>query len=222
MAFAFSAIGLPAKAKAMIEVLKRRKEIESYLTNLTISRSESATTTTNKEVVNNPERTVITINDTTTTTGTKSSTNVAEIKKDSAVVKAAPVTKLNNYSYSADSAQYVGVLLDKVDPVYQGEAKNAFNRFNKEKFYTQTIDISAVKIDDRFTLILEGPFANSAAAIEYLDRTKPAAGSRILPWLSGDKFSFIIISQSNLETLQASKNVDGYRQLLQAAVPGKF
>ena len=219
---AFAGNPMAEKAKAMIEVLKRRKEIESYLTNLTISRSESGKTTTNNEIASSTERTVRTITDTTTTTGTKSSTNVAEIKKDSAVVKVAPVTKLNNYSYSADSAQYVGVLLDKVDPVYQGEAKNAFNRFNKEKFYTQTIDISAAKIDDRFTMILQGPFANSAAAIEYLDRTKPAAGSRILPWLSGDKFSFIIISQSNLETLQSSKNIDGYRQLLQAAVPGKF
>ena len=112
--------------------------------------------------------------------------------------------------------------MDKVDGVYQSEAKNAFNRYNKEKFYTQQIDISASKIDDRYSIVLEGPFANAAAAIEYIDKVRPIAKSRILPWLSVEKYSFIVISQSNLEILKTTKDMDAYKQLLQTAVPGKF
>ena len=109
-----------------------------------------------------------------------------------------------------------------VDPVYQSEAKNAFNRYNKEKFYAQQIDISFAKIDDRYTIVLEGPFANGSSAVDYIDKVRPVTKSRILPWLSAEKYSFIIISQSNLETLKVNKDIEGYKQLLQNAHPGKF
>ena len=217
------------KAKSMIDVLKRRKEIESYLTDLKVTRNEDGkpanpnntptTTRIERRVRNNTSDTskVAPLGKADSTMAT-----TAMDKKDSIVVKSAPPVVLKNYSYAADSAQYVGVLLDKVDPVYQSEAKNAFNRYNREKFYAQTIDMSSEKIDDRFTLVLEGPFANGAAAVDYIEKVKPIVKSRIIPWLSADKYTFIIISRSNLEALKTSKDMDAYKQLLQTALPGKF
>lgn len=229
----FAGNPMAEKAKAMIEVLKRRKEIEGYLTNLNITRNDGGSPNTVKERnTENPTDTRIQnkndipskpVNDTASAATKNMVTNPGD-KKDSvmATKEPAPVTTINGFSYTADSAQYVGILMDKVDPVYQSEAKNAFNRFNREKYYSQVINISSAKIDDRYTLVLQGPFANGAAAIEYIDKTKPVANSRILPWLSAEKYTFIMISQSNLDILKANKEVDNYKKLLQTAVPGKF
>ena len=228
----FAGNPMAEKAKAMIEVLKRRKEIESYLGNLQVTRNEHGkpVSSTPHDPAANPTRTIAG----SSTSVNKTDSSIAKInpvitkadsakaKADSIKVRAATPIKLNKFSYVGDSLQYVGVLLDKVDPVYQSEAKNAFNRYNREKFYAQQIDISSAKIDDRYTLVLEGPFANGTAAVDYIEKVRPIAKSRILPWLSAEKFSFIIISQSNLETLKENKDIEGYKQLLQTAIPGKF
>ena len=144
----------------------------------------------------------------------------ASVKKDTIV--APPPVVVNDFSYKAADPHYVAVLLDKVDPVYVNEARNAFNRFNLEKYYNQKIDISSVKLNDQFNVVLQGPFTDANAAVEYIEKVKPVAKSRILPWLTAEKFSFLIISNSNLDVLKANKDMDAYKVLIQKAVPGKF
>jgi hypothetical protein len=112
--------------------------------------------------------------------------------------------------------------MDKVDEVYASEGRNAFNRFNRDRFNNQQINMNALKLDDRYNLILQGPFNDAKAAVEYIDLVRPIAGSRILPWLSADKFSFIVISNANLELLKDNKDMTAYQQLLKQAFPGKF
>ncbi len=199
------------RAKTMIDVLKRRKEIEAYLTKLQVTRNEGKTTTTNfpatpRTVVKTP--TPATVHDS------------VIVKKDTAV--APPPVVVKNFSYVATDSQYVVVLLDKVDPVYASEARNAFNRFNAEKYYNQKINISSVKLNDRFDMVLEGPFTNADAALDYIDKVRPVSKSRILPWLTAEKYSFLIISNTNLGVLKSNKDMDAYKLLIQKAVPGKF
>ena len=240
---AFDGNPMAVKAKSMIDVLKRRKEIESYLGNLKVTRNEDGTTATtptprDPSVVKNTF-TPLTRADSVAaakrdslsaiTDSINAVNKIIKAKKDSATakadsirLKAATPVKLKTFSYVADSAQYVGVLLTKVDPVYQGEAKNAFGRYNREKFYAQQIDISSEKVTDSLSIILEGPFTTGGAAIDYVDKVRPIVKSRIIPWLSADKYSFIIISRSNLETLKTNKDLQTYKQLLQTVAPGKF
>jgi outer membrane protein assembly factor BamD (BamD/ComL family) len=135
---------------------------------------------------------------------------------------AEPAIVLKNYSFVAADPQYVVILLDKVDPVYSSEARNAFNRFNREKYYNRKIEVTAAQIDERYHLVLQGPFANAAAALEYIDEVRPVVRSRVLPWLSADKYTFLLISSANLNVLKSDKDMEGYKQLLQKALPGKF
>jgi hypothetical protein len=67
-----------------------------------------------------------------------------------------------------------------------------------------------------------GPFTNASAAIDYVDKTKPAAQGRIFPWLPADKYSFLIISNANLDVLKQNKDLPGYRKLITEILPGKF
>ncbi len=144
-----------------------------------------------------------------------------DIKKDTAVAPPAPIV-VKNFTFVSTDPQYVVLLMDKVDEVYASEARNAFNRYNRERFYNQPIAMSSLKLDERFNMVLEGPFNDAKAAVNYIDEVRPVTGSRILPWLSANKYSFIIISNANLELLKTNKNMDAYQQLLREALPGKF
>jgi outer membrane protein assembly factor BamD (BamD/ComL family) len=215
---AYASNPLAAKAKTMIDVLKRRSEIETYLTNLntpaTADKPANTTpvTTNQPAAVNNPPQK-------TDKPAQSVTTNVPVNKKDTTAGK--PVA-IQNFKFVAIDPQYVAVLLDKVDEVYASEARNAFNRFNREKYYNQKIDMTSAKVDAQYNLVLQGPFTDAAAAMDYIDKVKPVTPGRILPWLAADKYSFLIISNTNLEALKANKDVSGYKQLLKQTFPGKF
>ncbi len=263
----YSSNPMAERAKTMIDVLKRRKQIESDLAKLEITRSEEArtglpvdnTTATKpkdekpvitapkvdnnpkvntpinvkpvppavkKDTVATPAAPVITKKpeikkDTVATPAAPVVTKKSEIKKDTAVTPPAPIV-VKNFTFVATDPQYVVLLMDKVDEVYASEARNAFNRYNREAFYNKPISMSSLKLDDRFSLVLEGPFNDAKAAMDYLDHVRPVTGSRILPWLAANKYSFIIISNANLDLLKSNKNMDAYKQLLMQALPGKF
>jgi hypothetical protein len=201
----------------MIDVLHRRKQIENYLTNLQIKRYEE------------DETPVVDL------TPVKPTIQKVEVKRDSVVSNpatklaktkvdttsgAAPVVK--TFSFNAKDSQFVAILLDKVAPVFINEAKNAFGKYNQVNFYNQKLNIAPLKLDDRYNLVLIGPFADADEAVKYVDKTKPETSSRILPWLTADKYSYTIISQSNLDVLQYTKDVDSYKKLIEKVLPGKF
>jgi hypothetical protein len=222
----YSSNPLAERAKTMIDVLKRRNQIEDYLTKLDVNRNEAPRTSmpVDNTIASAPKE------DKPLTTPKVEEKKIGDIlkpeapavKKDTVIVPPAPVVVVKNFTFLPTDPQYVVVVMDKVDEVYANEARNAFNRYNREKFYNQQIAMSGLKLDDRYSLVLQGPFKDAKAAVDYVDAVKPVAGSRILPWLSVDKFSFIVISNANLDLLKNNKDMTAYRQLLLQAFPGKF
>jgi outer membrane protein assembly factor BamD (BamD/ComL family) len=206
------------KSTTMIDVLKRRKEIEAYLTNLQVEQKQDS-------LVKRVDITAPAIAD--ASTGNLKIDSVTKLAPAlTAIAKPADtkpniITK-NGYSFNDQEKHYTIVILDKVDDVFINEARNTFNRFNKEKFYNDKIDISTTKLDDRYTLLLLGPFNTANDAINYVDRTKPFAASRIVSWLPVNKYSFSIISSNNLDVLKTGKNVDEYKQFIKQFYPDKF
>lgn len=206
------------KAKTMLEVLNKRAEIEAYLTNLTIERPIEA-----------PERKV----DLNTTdaqnipVAVKAPTivKVPETVVNTTPIKAAPVEKPvlpDAYAFNASDSQYVAIALYKVDPVFVSEAKNAFNRFNQERYYGQKLPITVIRINEGEQVLLMGPFVNAAEASTYTDKNKGLAASRIIPWLDVSKYKFSIISPSNLTLLMKKGETSTYWQMLQKLFPDKY
>jgi hypothetical protein len=206
---------LKDKAATMIDVLKRRKEIETYLTNLQVTRAESdnvlivddkpvakqkAAVTTVPAVVQKPIVSAPVIKDT---------------------IKAPPVFTSGSFILKPDASHTVLMILEKVDGVYVNEAKNAFTRYNKENYYGQPIDIAKDAIDADHSILVISSFADADKAIEYYDKIKRSA-SREVSWLPANKYSFIIITNENLQLLKANKDISGYRALLNKQYPGKF
>lgn len=217
----YASTPLADKAETMIDVLNRRSEIESYLTNLDIKRYAPDEVS---PIVNlNPVEQFV--------DNTKKETP----KIDSVVSKpiAKQIVQLDtarrvitqqvlNYTFVPTDQHYFAIVLNAVAPVFINETKNAFNRYNATNFYNQKINASITKLNDTFSIVLLGPFTDASAALTYSDKVKPVAPTSIIPWLQASKYNFTIISDPNIAILTQRKDPDNYRQLIIQTLPGKF
>ncbi|MGF2413114.1 type IX secretion system periplasmic lipoprotein PorW/SprE [Ferruginibacter sp.] len=208
---------LKDKAATMIDVLKRRKEIEAYLTNLQVTRVQDEQVimaSDDKPAVKQPAAVVkapVLIQ--------KTVVVPPPVLKDT--IAAAPLLSSGSFVIKPDAAHTVMMVLEKVDGVYINEAKNAFTRYNKENYYGQSIDITKDAVDAEHSVLIISSFADAATAIQYYDKIKRAA-PREVSWLPANKYSFIIISNENLQVLKTNKDFAGYKALLNKQYPGKF
>ncbi|HZH02087.1 MAG TPA: hypothetical protein VEY32_13465, partial [Flavisolibacter sp.] len=211
------------KAQNLVQVLSRRKQIEDELTKLEITRPVEDTLF----VEPMPIAPAVVRKDGGILTKPKDSVSVkpviARSNIDSALKKPATIqTKGSLFSFIPDAPQYVAVVLNKVDAVFINEARNAFNRHNKERFYNQPLETKLISINDDIKLLLIGNFTNAQGAIDYIQKTKPIAASQIVPWLKGDKFTFSLISESNLNAVVETKEFGAYEKFLEQNLPVKF
>jgi len=204
----------------MIDVLKRRSEIENYLTNLQIERvkEDSVIEVAEIQVRKAPE--IARKNDT-----TNQITQNAGIKKQDSIivknVKPVPQAPLSSFNFVSTATQFVVMLLDKVDPVYISEARNALVRYNREKFSQQSITIVKDTLDKDRSLLVFREFPDAVAAAAYTDKIKKDAAGEI-SWLPPNKYSFFIMSDANLQLLKVNKDIEAYLKLLRNYFPGKF
>ena len=237
----------------MIDVLKRRKEIESYLHNLNVDRKDdnllrgidldstnpvTGLKVRKKYIPFTPPAELTPISKTLSIIADKNTVGTGfnpVAKKDSVALPKSglkvleldnlvkqPVADKNSFSFNASDTQYVVVILEKVDPIFVNEGRNAFNRFNQERFPNQKIEMIIKKIDDQHQFLLFGPFINAAEALSYIDKTRPVTGSRIIPWLTPDKYGFSMISNHNMEVLLKTNNLEGYKAFIHGVFPDKF
>ena len=113
------------------------------------------------------------------------------------------------------------MLLKNVDPVYSSEARNAFTRYNRQKFGSLDIEVLKDTLDKERTLLIFSQFINAEAAIQYQERIKRDAASEV-SWLPANKYSFFIISNANLGVLKDTKKLENYLDLIKTKYPGKF
>lgn len=206
---------LKEKALTMIDVLKRRKQIESYLTNLEITRMEE-------------ERIIISDNDSVVVQKPVVAQEVVKpmvsvvkpvIRNDSIVTPPSMIS--GAFQWEPSSRHFVVMILDKVDGVYVNEARNAFMRYNREKYYNKTININKDALTAEKVLLLFDGFADADEAIAYFDKINKAAAVEV-SWLQASKYSFLVITQSNLDILKKDQDLEAYKTLLNQQYPGKF
>jgi tetratricopeptide (TPR) repeat protein len=207
---------LAEKAKALIDVLTRRKEIELYLNKLEITRVEEddkIMIPTDQKV----ERKAV-------DAAKKSEPKITGIKsmvkmKDSSI-QMLPGTFEGVFKWQPDKPHFVVMILKEVDPVYVNEAKVAFQRYNSSNsFSTKTIVKDT--LNSKNNLLVFSTFENAEDASTYLDKIKKAAPTQI-SWLAASKYMFIIIHEDNLNKLKSNKDLETYKKLLNNQYPGKF
>jgi len=228
---AFPGDPMTPKAKNILDVLGRRKEIEDYLTKLEIKRVEDTILIAKmppkpREQIGTPleqdtsrmlpMKKPVLLKDTAKTA--RPSINAPNIVIKPDTTRSAPESV---FTFTVEAAHAVAVVLTKVDPVYVTESRNAFNRYNQEKFYNRKIDINNITINDTLKLVVMTGFDNAAVALEYLQKTQPVAATQIVPWLPVNKYSMIIISEHNVEVLKNNQDMNGYRKFQERYFPSK-
>jgi len=208
---------MATKAATLIDVLGRRNQIETELRNLVVNRNPGDTIS-NKPVTNIVTNKIPAKDTTKTVTPPLTNNNPL---KDTTANK--PPAKINSpFTFSENVPHYVVLLLNKVDPVFINEAKNAFSRYNRETYYNKTMSADLTDLDADNRLLIISPFKDAAEAIAYIDKTRPKTATEIIPWLKGGKYSFIILSDSNYDLLKVNKDLENYKAFLNQYFPGKF
>jgi tetratricopeptide (TPR) repeat protein len=145
-----------------------------------------------------------------------------QLQADTAQLAARLRTLNSAFSFTPTGPHSVVIVMNKVDPVYVSEAKNAFNGYNQENFYSQSLTADNASLSDSLKLLVISGFPTDKDALDYLQHAKALAPRQIVPWLPADKYTFMIISGANLRILLTGKDMSAYRQFLSAAYPGKF
>lgn len=217
------------KAKLILEVLGRRKEIEDYLTKLEIVREEDTVYMAGaypqlREQIGTPmEQDPTTIQpihqraiDTVQTT-----IPAIEMPPPPGATDSTATAPSAYYTFHVEASHAVMIVLNKVDPVYVTESRNAFNRYNQEKYYNKSIPINHISLNDTLKLVVMTGFENAAAALEYLETVKAVAATRIIPWLPAGKYTFMVISEQNIEVLKNRQDIEEYREFEEQYMPGE-
>jgi hypothetical protein len=211
------------KAQNLMDVLSRRQQIEDELTRLQIERPKEDTLFVEPmHAAPKVEKTAIVTERPKDTTVAIAKVINAKPVVDTAIRKPV-VTKPNSlFTYKPDAAHSVVVVLNKVDVVYVNEAKNAFHRYNKERYYNLPLEANLTPVNDDIKLIVISNFSNVQGALDYIEKTKPLAAREIVPWLKGDKFTFSLISEENLRVITETKDFAAYQKFLDQNLPVKF
>lgn len=213
---------MAAKAENLVSVLKRRAQIEAELTAMQVTR---------------PVEDTLFVEPVQTAPQVKKNDAVVVQKKDAPVVQpkvvqprtevpvkapVIPKTEAPLFVFNADEPHYAVMVLNNVDVVFGNESKNAFYRYNRQKFYNQTIEGKLQPVNDSTRLLLLGPFASAQVAIDYLQQTAPVTAKEIVPWLKSDKFSFGFISERNLQAVLNMKDWAPYLRFARKELPVQF
>ncbi len=146
----------------------------------------------------------------------------AKLRADTAQLAAKLRTLNSVFSLTPDKPHSVILVLNKVDPVYVNEAGNAFGRYNTENYYSLGLKTQNASLNDSLKLVVIGNFPDAGGALDYIRNVKPMAPRAIIPWMPTGKYTFLIISDANLELLLNNKDMPAYQKFLSAAYPGKF
>jgi tetratricopeptide (TPR) repeat protein len=210
---------MAVKAAIMIDVLGRRQKIENELNNMNVQRVEdrrpvvdTAAKQDTVAIVQLPQK--------------EQPKEVVKTPNDKPVVKPADTVvnrpMISSYRFKPDDKYYAVVILSKVDMVWVNETKNAFNIYNRGKYYNKQFEYTVNPLNAEYKLLLIGNFDNAQAAADYVRAAKPISTSQIVPWLAADKYSFTIISPANLEILKTQQDIGLYKQFIEKNLPGKF
>lgn len=210
------------KATTMIDVLSRRQKIEDELRGLNVQRMEvkkptPPDTTFNKvdtaiftPVVKQPDN---------NPTVVKPAENKPTVNTIDTLTNRPLVT---SYTFKPEDKYFTAIILKKVDMVWVNETKNAFNIYNRGKYYNKQFEYTTITLNPETRLLLIGNFNNAQEAVDYVQTVKPLSPSQIVPWLGADKYSFTIITEANLEILKAQQDINLYKQFIEKNLPGKF
>jgi tetratricopeptide (TPR) repeat protein len=220
---------LSAKAETLLDVIKRRQEIEDYLTKLEIKRypEDSLILPEEPVVIRKQER--IEPKSTPMTPDSLKLAPAAPLvaRIDSSLIPRKDTLNLitrkpGSYYFQPADSQVVVMLLDRVDPVYRNEARIGLSGYHRSQFPDMGLTIRVDGFSEDVRLLLIEGFEDLASALSYIDQIRKVSPTELFPWMPADRYRYFPVSVPDLPLFMEKKDEPAYLEFLRRHLPGKF
>ena len=196
------------RAKNILVELKNRKQTESYLTNLNLSKEILDTSTllnmtaisksNKKEPLFNKENP--NVKDTTTST-TKQ-------------IAAAPIIAPLPFTNDSSEQYYIAFATQKVSAAFVKEMQTAFTYLNNDEFIKQKLNVTYIQFNENSYIVWIGPFVNNLDAKNYINKVKPRLSTEIISFVPSKQYEIYLLSKSNMLLIKDEADLKQYQQYM--------
>ena len=220
---------ISAKAETLLDVIKRRQEIEDYLTKLDIKRypEDSIILPEEPVVLRKPELLEPKVKTANTDSLKLVPTAPLVARVDSSRLPVRDTTakvlrKPGSYFFQPADSQVVVMLLDRVDPVYRNEARIGLQGYHRSQFPDMGLTIRVDGFNDDIRMLLIEGFEDLASALTYMEQVRKVSPTELFPWMPADRYRYFPVSVPDLPLFMEKKDAQGYLEFLRQHLPGKF
>jgi hypothetical protein len=196
------------RAKNIQEELKNRKQTESYLTNLNLSKEILDTSTllytaaisksSKKEPLLNKDNPNV------------KDTNTNATKQIAAVPIIAPLLFTNDSS----EQYYIAFATQKVSAAFVKEMQTAFSYLNNDEFIKQKLNVTYIQFNEHSYIVWIGPFVNNLDAKTYINKVKPRLSTEIISFVPSKQYEIYLLSKSNILLIKDEADLKQYQQYM--------
>ena len=191
------------RAKNIIEELKNRKQTESYLTNLNLSKeildtialvNTAAISKPNKKdnPIDNPN-----VKDTTTQQ-----------------IATAPIIAPLPFTNDSSEQYYIAFATQKVSATFVKEMQTAFTYLNNDEFIKQKLNVTYIQFNENSYIVWIGPFVNNLDAKTYMNKVKPRLSTEIISFVPSKQYEIYLLSKSNILLIKDEADLKQYQQYM--------
>jgi hypothetical protein len=200
------------KAKNIIEELKNRKETESYLNNLVLSKEIIDPVNDN----NNIASPVTNTSALDAAAGLQKNINTP-VKKDSLSAKtntAAPIIPAIAFTNDSTEPHYIALATQKVSAAFVKEMQTAFTYLNNDEFIKQKLNVTYIQFNENSYIVWIGPFENNLTAKTYINKVKPRLSIEIISFVPSKQYEIYLLSKSNILLIKDEADLKQYKQYM--------
>ena len=195
------------RAKNIIAELKNRKETESYLNDLILT----------KEIldpVNDNNNTLATTAANTAITTAPLETAAATLQKPIIKPSANPLIPAIAFTNDSTEPHYIALATQKVTATFVKEMQNAFTYLNNDEFIKQKLNVTYIQFNENSYIVWIGPFENSQVAKTYMNKVKPRLSTEIISFVPSKQYEIYLLSKSNILLIKDEADLKQYQQYM--------
>lgn len=194
------------RAKNILEELKNRKQTESYLTNLNLSKEILDTIAlVNTAAISKPNKKDNPIkNDNSNVKDTTTTKQIATIP----IIAALPFTNDSSEQY------YIAFATQKVSATFVKEMQTAFTYLNNDEFIKQKLNVTYIQFNENSYIVWIGPFVNNLDAKTYMNKVKPRLSTEIISFVPSKQYEIYLLSKSNILLIKDEADLKQYQQYM--------
>jgi len=193
------------RAKNIIEELKNRKQTETYLTNLNLSKElldSSALVSTLPKAMDTSSIVKV---------ATTKSSNAGNLKKDIATEPNIPLLPFTNDS---SEQHYIAFATQKVSAAFVKEMQTAFTYLNNDEFIKEKLNVTYIQFNESSYIVWIGSFENIQLAKNYINKIKPRLSKEIISFVPSKQYEIYLLSKSNILLIKDETDLKQYQQFM--------